>query len=91
LARYPSRTTIISCASADQRAVIAEESFVSRKQSLTSVGQPVPELPVTDVERAQPHSRDALGFEIGWLYPGEIAAVSRGNVAIFFRKDNPAI
>ena len=38
--------------------------------SLTSIGQPVPELPVVDVERAQRHYRDVLGFEIGWLYPG---------------------
>lgn len=50
---------------------------------------PVPELPVEDVERAQQHYRDALGFEIGWLYPGgSIGAVSRprDGVAIFFRK-----
>jgi uncharacterized glyoxalase superfamily protein PhnB len=64
-----------------------EGSFVNTKQSLTSIGQPVPELPVEDVERAQQHYRDALGFEIAWLYPGkEIGAVSRGKVAIFFRK-----
>lgn len=57
------------------------------KQSLTSIGQLVPELPVEDVERSQQHYRDALGFEIAWLYPGkEIGAVSRGKVAIFFRK-----
>ena len=63
---------------------------MSAKQSLTSIGPPVPELPVTDVERAQQHYRDALGFEIGWLYPGkEIGAVSRGDVAIFFRKRTP--
>jgi hypothetical protein len=37
------------------------------KEKLTSVGKPVPELPVADVERAQQHYRDALGFEIGWL------------------------
>ena len=43
---------------------------MSTKQSLTSIGLPVPELPVTDVERAQQHYRDALGFEIGWLSPG---------------------
>ena len=50
----------------------------------------MPELPVTDVERAQQHYRDAFGFEIGWLYPGkEIGAVSRGNVAIFLRKKTP--
>ena len=57
-----------------------------KKPSLTSIGQPVPELPVTDVERAQQHYRDALGFEIGWLHDHDIGAVSRGNVAIFFRK-----
>jgi predicted enzyme related to lactoylglutathione lyase len=49
----------------------------------------VPELPVEDVERAQQHYRDALGFDIGWLYPGgDIGAVSRPPVAIFFRKRN---
>ena len=60
---------------------------MTTKSGLTSIGQPVPELPVVDVERAQQHYRDALGFEIGWLYPGKgIGAVSRGNIAIFFRK-----
>jgi predicted enzyme related to lactoylglutathione lyase len=56
-------------------------------QSLTTLGPPVPELPVADVEQAQRHYRDVLGFEIGWLDPSkEIGAVSRGNVAIFFRR-----
>ena len=60
------------------------------KEKMNSIGKPVPELPVADVERAQQHYRDALGFEIGWLYPGkEIGAVSRGNAAIFFRKRKP--
>jgi hypothetical protein len=64
-----------------------EGSFMKAKQSLTSIGQPVPELPVEDVERSQQHYRDALGFEITWLYPGkEIGSVSRGKVVIFFRK-----
>ena len=50
----------------------------------------MPELPVADVIRAQQHYRDALGFTIGWLYPGEeIGAVSRGDVTIFFRKRTP--
>ena len=66
-----------------------EESFVNRQQPLTSIGHPVPELPVTDVERAQRHYRDVLGFEIGWYDPDGIGAVSRGNVAIFFRKTTP--
>lgn len=57
------------------------------KEKLTSLGPPVPELPVTDVERAQQYYKDVLGFEIGWLYPDkEIGAVSRGKIAIFFRK-----
>lgn len=63
---------------------------MSANEPLTMIGQPVPELPVLDVERAQKHYRDALGFEIGWLDAGkEIGAVSRGRVAIFFRKRNP--
>jgi uncharacterized glyoxalase superfamily protein PhnB len=53
----------------------------------TTFGPPVPELPVADVERAQQHYQDALGFKFAWLQPGsEIGAVSRGNVVIFFRR-----
>lgn len=60
----------------------------SRK--LTPLGHPVPELPVIDVERAQQHYRDALGFQIGWLYPTkDIGAVSRDHVVLFFRKRTP--
>ena len=60
------------------------------KEKSTSISQLVPELPVVDVECAQEHYRDALGFEIGWLYPDKgIGAVSNGKVAIFFRKRTP--
>ena len=54
----------------------------------TLLAPPVPELPVIDVERAQQHYRDVLGFEVNWLYPDKsIGAVSRGNdFAIFFRQ-----
>jgi uncharacterized glyoxalase superfamily protein PhnB len=56
-------------------------------EKLASMGQPVPELPVADVERAQRYYRDVLGFEIGWIYPGkEIGAVTSDNATIFFRK-----
>lgn len=56
----------------------------------TPFAPPVPELPVADVERAQQHYKDTLGFQIGWLYPDkEIGAVMRGNVTIFFRKCQP--
>jgi uncharacterized glyoxalase superfamily protein PhnB len=62
---------------------------VGAKEKMTLFGQPVPELPVVDVERAQQHYRDTLGFEIGWLYPDkEVGAVSRDGTAIFFRKRN---
>jgi uncharacterized glyoxalase superfamily protein PhnB len=50
-------------------------------------GQPVPELPVADVEHAQRYYRDAFGFTIGWLEADRtIGAVSRGKVVIFLRK-----
>jgi len=53
-------------------------------------GRRVAELPVADVERAQQHYRDALGFEIGWLYPDkEIGAVTRGDTVIFLRRRKP--
>jgi uncharacterized glyoxalase superfamily protein PhnB len=63
---------------------------VSAEVKTVLFGRPTPELPVADVERAQQHYRDALGFRIGWFYPGgEIGAVSRDGVAIFFRKRTP--
>ena len=60
---------------------------MNQNDSRVKFAHPIPELPVADVERAQQHYRDALGFDIGWLEPGkEIGAVSRDGVAIFFRK-----
>ncbi len=61
------------------------------KEKMSSIGRPVPELPVADVERAQQHYRDGLGFEIGWLYPGkEIGAVSLADMGPdIFRKRKP--
>lgn len=51
------------------------------------INQPVPELPVVDVEKAQRYYRDILGCKIEWIYQGnEIGAVSNGETAIFFRK-----
>jgi catechol 2,3-dioxygenase-like lactoylglutathione lyase family enzyme len=68
-----------------------KEISVDAIEKMSSIGRPVPELPVADVERAQQHYRDALGFEIGWLYPGKsIGAVSRGDMGpIFFRERKP--
>jgi len=60
------------------------------KAPSSPIGPPVPELPVVDVERAQQHYRDALGFEIGWLYPDKgIGSVSRGAAVIFLRRRKP--
>jgi predicted enzyme related to lactoylglutathione lyase len=60
---------------------------MSQERSLTTIGQPVPELPVADVEKAQQYYREVLGFEIGWLDPSKgIGAVSREKVVIFFRR-----
>jgi len=60
-------------------------------EKISSIGRPVPELPVADVGRAQQHYAQALGFEIGWLQPDkEIGAVSRSDMGpIFFRKRKP--
>ena len=63
------------------------------KASLTSFkfSHPTPELPVRNVERAQAHYRDKLGFAIGWVYPGgEIGAVNRDDTAIFLRRRDGA-
>lgn len=51
--------------------------------------QPVPELPVADVEKAQAYYRDCLGCKVEWTYPDkEIGAVSNGDTALFLRKRN---
>jgi hypothetical protein len=56
---------------------------VNQKPLRTTLAHPTPELPVEDVERAQQHYRDALGFEIGWLYPGAISVPSRAITSRF--------
>lgn len=55
-----------------------------------AMAAPVAELPVADVELAQAHYRDALGFEVGWLYAEKTTgAVFREEVSIFFRQQTP--
>lgn len=67
--------------------IIAFGSPMVRSDSMERLRQPVPELPVADVERAQRHYRDALGFTIGWLEPDKtIGAASREETVIFFRR-----
>ena len=63
---------------------------MSTNQKKSPMGRPTPELPVADVERAQRHYRDTLGFEIGWIEPDiGIGAVSNGESVIFFRRRQP--
>jgi predicted enzyme related to lactoylglutathione lyase len=59
---------------------------MDQEKPRTRLGHPTPELPVENVERAQQHYRDALGFDIGWTIPkGTLGSVSRDGIAIFFR------
>jgi len=56
-----------------------------------NLNQPIPELPVADVEKAQQFYRDVFGCKIEWIYPTkEIGAVSNGDTAIFFRQRTDA-
>lgn len=56
------------------------------------IAQPVPQLPVEDVEKAQVYYKEFLGFEIMWIDPEKhIGAVGREGVAIFFAKTTKAI
>ena len=56
----------------------------------TYLAAPVPELPVVDLERAQQHYRDVLGFQVNWVYPDKtICGISRGDVSIFLRLQAP--
>ena len=48
------------------------------KEKMNSIGQPVPELPVVDVERAQQHYRDALGLRLdGFTQAKRLGRVTR--------------
>lgn len=67
--------------------MLKRDGVMTKEPVPTTFGPPTPELPVEDVERAERHYRDELGFEIGWLYPGGgIGAVSRNRFAVFFRR-----
>jgi uncharacterized glyoxalase superfamily protein PhnB len=56
------------------------------------LSQPVPQLPVEDVEKAQVYYKEMLGFEISWTYPDKsMGAVARGGTAIFFARANGPI
>jgi predicted enzyme related to lactoylglutathione lyase len=56
----------------------------------STITAPVPELPVENVERAQRHYCEVLGFKFGWLYEDKtIGAVTRDDAPIFFRQRTP--
>ena len=68
----------------------SERSALTAPETTSRFGPAVPELPVADVERAQRHYRDALGFTIGWLEPdGGIGAVRREPTTLFLRRRTP--
>jgi len=51
----------------------------------------VPELPVTDLARAQSWFHDALGFQTAWVWEDSFAAVCSGEVQLYLRKsDSPS-
>ena len=51
---------------------------------MTTFSQPVPELPVADLERARSWYCEKLGFSRGWALP-EIVSVFRHETVLFFR------
>lgn len=57
---------------------------------MTYIGQPVPELPVASMERSARYYTETLGFTRQWAFP-DIISISRGDVAIFFRKTEERI
>jgi len=52
---------------------------------MTTIGQPVPELPAANLERSARYYTERLGFTRQWAFP-DIISISRDDVAIFFRK-----
>jgi predicted enzyme related to lactoylglutathione lyase len=53
----------------------------------TKIAQPVSQLPVEDVEKAQIYYKEILGFDITWTEKDKsIGAVGRDEIAIFFLK-----
>ena len=57
---------------------------------MTTIGQPVPELPSANLERSARYYTEKLGFTRQWAFP-DIISISRDDVAIFFRKTEERI
>jgi predicted lactoylglutathione lyase len=48
--------------------------------------QPVPELPVTDVQAAGRSYAQQMGFSVDWAYEDSFAGISRDDARVFLRR-----
>ena len=51
--------------------------------------QPVPELPVGDVEAAGKSYAEQMGFSVDWTYEDSFAGISRDDARVFLRRRTP--
>src|SRR5437660_11149413 len=51
--------------------------------------QPVPELPVSDVQAAGKSYARLMGFSVDWAYQDSLAGISRDDARVFLRRRTP--
>lgn len=51
--------------------------------------QPVPELPVSDVQAAGKSYAEQMGFGVDWTYEDSLAGISRDDARVFLRRRTP--
>jgi predicted lactoylglutathione lyase len=51
--------------------------------------QPVPELPVSDIQAAGKAYATHMGFNVDWTYGDSFAGISRDDARVFLRKRTP--
>ena len=51
--------------------------------------QPVPELPVDDVQAAGKSYAGQMGFSVDWAYQDSLAGISRDDARVFLRRRTP--
>lgn len=51
--------------------------------------QPVPELPVNDVQAAGSSYASLMGFRVDWVYEDSFAGISRDDARMFLRRRTP--
>ena len=51
--------------------------------------QPVPELPVSDVQAAGKSYACLMGFSVDWAYEDSLAGISRDDARMFLRRRTP--